>query len=229
MKLYALLLTTLLIAACSPAPAAVVPTLLALPTAMPTDGPTPTLTLAPTQTDIPTTTPSPSPDPANCDVAAFWQEAEPLVIEFFDIAEVAAATSRMSVSPIILEMRRTQRAYEGLSFPECAEELQETVSNGMDYAAEGFTAFSSNGFPDFYFEEANSYFYAGYLLLRSYEITFPDTRLQFSSFIWGGEQPDEERATQVIEERATGIAEIQATLIEGFLKTEAANATRSAP
>lgn len=77
-----------------------------------------------------------------CPVASWWEDsAGSLVTRFLDTSEVAAQTSRIALSPLVLEMQRIHRDFEGLDYPSCVSEVRNKLLSAMDTTIEGFTSF----------------------------------------------------------------------------------------
>lgn len=220
----------LLLAACSP-PAATstveIPTLMVLATTteiplqtatpVPTTAPeftfTPSL-IPPTETETPTATLTPTAT-SQCAalISAWWDDSESIIIEFFDTASVADSTSRGSLSPIILEMRRIQRRFEAPANDECSLQVYVYFANGMNFIVEGFTAFLGEleTSQDAYFQIASDYLYLAMSSLEAADI-------RVSGFIrdnlrWGIE-PSRVTATAAEVNYRTMEAEARAAALE---------------
>jgi hypothetical protein len=199
-----------------------VPTLAVLPTEtythtpLPTATDTATLTTTPTVTNTPSSTPSATwtasptltnspvwtftPNPTStpeCDGAKWWRNVEPMVQAFLDTAEVAAQTSRVSLSGVILEMRQAQREFERVDYPDCMRKVYSAVSSGMRNATDGFTSFMGENeisssielsFAAQYFWNAQQLLH-GVVLLNEYRM------FDAAALIWGGDSPNEATAT----------------------------------
>lgn len=198
-------------AACSDSatPVAQLPTLAVLPSLTftpvptatlrftPTDTPTPSITPTPSNTFTPTLTPSQTltPEPP-CDAQTWWDAVDPIIVEFLDTAEIAGQTSRVSLSPIVLEMRRIYRRYEDVEYPSCIRQAYFDLLFGMDYAVDGFGDFQMeyDGLMELDFGFANERLHAAALYLYSKGI-FADVRLAIADTIWGGRRSNEMTAT----------------------------------
>lgn len=177
-----------------------VPTLAVLPdeTQSPTITPTPSHTPLPTNTEtpIPTATLTPIPT-SDCAVGIWWAEVEPTVQEFLDTADVAAQTSRMSLSGVVLEMRQLQRQFERLDYPSCLQEIYFELSAGMSSATDGFTSFmgESEIVSSVQLGLATQYFWNASELLRGRAI-LNEYRIIDASIVWGGDSPNAATATR---------------------------------
>lgn len=100
-----------------------------------------------------------------CDVAAWWAEAAPSVTRFIDQTETASQTARVSLSPIILEMRETQREYEAVTAPPCAAAIDSDVREGMANVSQGFNDFLGRATPGSQFTTAYQAFGRAYTAL----------------------------------------------------------------
>jgi len=117
-----------------------IPSLTTAPTNTPT--PIPTLTHTPTATYTPAVTDTPVPtNTSSCWIESWWAEADPLVIQFLDTTEVAVGTSRISLSPVLLDLRQVYRQFEGTNYPPCAKEIRDDLSDGMSHTIEGLQKF----------------------------------------------------------------------------------------
>lgn len=183
-----LIIAIVFLSACSgqqPQATIVVPTLASLPT----ETPIPTQTFTPSNTPSPTNTVSPTPTRTpQCSPGTWWQNADPIVVEFLDAAEIATQTSRMALSTLQLELRRLQRNFERLDYPECVDDIYFNIQYGMSYAndALGYFASQSDSLMEVYFELANEKFYNATLLLDEVGVSSYDVRLLFTWHIWGG-------------------------------------------
>lgn len=134
-----------------------------------------------------------------CSLSDWWKQVEPKVIEFLDAAETATATSRASLSPIILSLRNSQRDFESLDVPDCADDVQTNIRFGMDNAVDGFNDFlgQSETVSNIEFGLASQYFWNAYTLMFNQRV-YGDTRMaDTSTFIWGGDKPTEAQATKM--------------------------------
>lgn len=183
MRIYATLL--ILLAACTSQPqqSVQVPTLAILP-------------IDTSPTSIPTIAPTNTPE---CDLAAWWDSTEPIIEQFLDTAEVAAQTSRMALSTVLLEMRQLQREYEREHELDCEREIFRAVSNGMDYAADAFGEFmaQSEVISDVYFMLASQYFWDAYNALLERGVIADVRMADTAVFIWGGDSPNAATATRL--------------------------------
>jgi hypothetical protein len=133
-----------------------------------------------------------------CSSSDWWDnEAIPLITRFFDTAEVAVSTSRMALSPTLLEMRQTQRSFENLVPPDCEREIFRELSTAMDYAVEGLTDFlgESEALMDIHLSWANENFYTAYLQRDMIFVLNGELRLAYPHLIWGGNEVNEATAT----------------------------------
>lgn len=129
---------------------------------------------------------------------SWWTIAEPIVEQFLDTAEVAAQTARMSLSPVVLEMRQIQREYEReTQYDECNGDIYFRLSSAMGMATDGFTSFMGE---DEIVSQAQlmlgaQYFWEVNQFLRAHSI-FSDIRMEDAAlFIWGGDSPNAATAT----------------------------------
>lgn len=132
-----------------------------------------------------------------CDEDAWWDEVEPLVERFLDIAETAAQTSRMSLSSVIIDLQDARRTFEAADYQDCTSEVRNEIASGMSYTVDGFNSFlgrddiGSSVELDF----ATVRFATAYELLFAIHV-FPDIRMSnTAAFIWGGLSPDDFRLT----------------------------------
>jgi hypothetical protein len=194
------------------------------PTVTPTDTPFPTetftqipsstytLTTSPTptlsKTSVPTSTPTPE-----CNYRSWWGDVEELVTEFLDTAEVASSTSRMALSPIVLEMQRTFRDFERIDTPSCLFDIEHDLEFGMRSVIDGFNSFlAQDGIStQVFFTVANQQFWNVYNELIQ-RLIIADGRLLSTHLIWGGDEASEIEATAMQVREPTLRAEVDATL-----------------
>ena len=161
----------------------------------------------PTATILPSETPVPA-DMSGC-IGAWWNEAEPLVEQFLDTAEVANYTSRITLSSVILQMRQTQREFEHIPHPDCTEMIFGELSYGMDVTVQGFNYFMGefDASSALSLVAASQSFWNAYDELRRAGLS-ADIRLSDTSRIWGGASPNGVTATA----RANSVASLEANM-----------------
>lgn len=108
------------------------------PTRSPT--PTPSRTAMPTRTQYPTPTAGITSTP-DCWKREWWQQAEPVIVRFLDTAEVAAATSRIALSPVLLELRQVYREFDDMEYPACVSDIRMSIWQAMNTGIDGMQAF----------------------------------------------------------------------------------------
>jgi hypothetical protein len=130
------------------------------------------------------------------EMQAWWEEAEPFLINFLDVAEVASVTARLNVGELVLDMREVQRNFEGVDYEFCAADVRREVVFGMDSAVEGYNWFMGENEIGMRLSmtQANQYFHNGYQMLQNYRI-FSDFRMLTTINIWGGDAPIEPTPT----------------------------------
>ena len=167
----------------------------------------------PIAAQFPTATilPSESPVPAGMSgcIGAWWNEAEPLVEQFLDTAEVAGYTSRITLSSVILQMRQTQRQFEHIPHSDCAETIFGELSYGMDATVQGFNYFMGelDASSVSSLADASQAFWNAYDVMQRARLSV-DTRLSDTSRIWGGASPNGVTATAM----ANWVASLEATM-----------------
>ncbi len=111
-------------------------------TVAPTRSPTParSRTAVPTRTQYPTPTAGITSTP-DCWKHEWWQQAKPVVVRFLDTAEVAGATSRIALSPILLELRQIYREFDYMEYPACVSDIRNSIRRAMDTGIDGMQAF----------------------------------------------------------------------------------------
>lgn len=214
MKSYALFLLVLLIAACSPAPVAEVPTLLVVPTVIltptstrpPTETPTPTEVLPPTETPIPSETPTASPtfiatpDRRVCDATEWWAEVEPILTKYLNSAEAAMQHVDMN-SLALLEMERYRDEFEAIEdYPLCIVELQFALSVTLQFTIEDYEFVATGATPvpqNPRFTAIVTVFQHIYNVLPQYGLPINEQRLDNVENIFGVEPADPEMVTLV--------------------------------
>lgn len=77
---------------------------------------------------------------ADCD-AAVWLSASQRLEDFYDVAEVASFTSRISLPFVLIELHRARRAFVREDFPECWWDVVSQVSSGMYNLILGYELF----------------------------------------------------------------------------------------
>lgn len=131
-------------------------------------------------------------------MSTWWDNADPLVVRFLDTVEVAGATSRASLSPVLLELRQVFREFERLDYPDCAAPIRDELVAGMQDTADGFNDFLAE---DDYLstvrlDRAALHFWTASNYLIQYFIV-SDVRLVTIALDWGGYIPNAETATWV--------------------------------
>jgi hypothetical protein len=81
---------------------------------------------------------------ASPSTARFLRETQPLMEEFLDLTEVAGSTSRIALSPVMIELRRVRREYAALTPPAEAQELHRRVDWAMSATISFIDAFMAN-------------------------------------------------------------------------------------
>lgn len=77
-----------------------------------------------------------------CQVAQWWDDTGgPVVVEFLDTTDVAESTSRISVSPLVLELQRIRRDFERIEYPDCTREAYNHLNTGMNATIQAFEYF----------------------------------------------------------------------------------------
>lgn len=156
-------------------------------------------TIAATLVEIPNPTlpiimPSPT---AICDPQTWWNDHQEIVARFLDTAETASQTSRISLSSVILEMRKAYRDFDALDYPDCVEEIYRDIRSGMNTAIDGYNAFMGQNdiMSSVNLKIASQYFYDADQALKKVN-AFGDYRMSDTSvFIWGGDKPSGIEAT----------------------------------
>ncbi len=130
-------------------------------------------------------------------VRRWWDQVDPLVVKFLDTAETAASTSRIAISPIIIQLQDLQRQVDALPDEPCAVDITAMNSVSLKFAVDGFNAFagSNESLANIYFTAASQALWNTNAMLRPY-LVFPDTRMQLAHFIWGGDEATAARATE---------------------------------
>jgi len=117
----------------------------------------------------------------------WWDdEAEAVIVEFLDTAETAGATSRGSLSPIVLELRGIQRDFERLDYPDCGQTERDLLNDGISFGVDGYNSFLGNQefLADVQFEDATEKLTEAYDLLFDRGV-FADIRLSNpDAYIW---------------------------------------------
>ena len=122
-----------------------------------------------------------------CPVASWWENtAGSFVTRFLDTAEVAASTSRISVSPLIIEMQRTYRDFENSNYPQCVSSARDKLIDGMKAAIEGFTNFvgQSDTLATIYLDQAADDFKEARDVLWDMRFFGADIRLGIAGTLW---------------------------------------------
>jgi hypothetical protein len=114
---------------------------------------------------------------SGCSVPAWWEQAAPVVTRFIDETETASQTARLSLSPIVLDLRETQREFEAIETPECATVIRSQVAEGMGFVVSGFNDFLGRATPGSDFTTAYNAFREAYYGLASFGIEC-DARLE---------------------------------------------------
>lgn len=158
----------------------------------------PTLAVLSSETLPPTVTPTLAATATpECNLSEWWDDAEPIVEQFLDTAEVAAQTSRGSLSTVILEMRQLQRQFEREHENDCDARIYRAISYGMAYATDAFGEFmaQSEAVSEVHFMLASQYFWNAHDELAE-RFVFAEPRMSNTSlFIWGGDSPNAATAT----------------------------------
>lgn len=102
-------------------------------------------TLAPTYTPVLWTSTSSSEPSYSCQGATFEyiSDIEPYITRFGDTAEVAGATARIALAPMILELQSIFREYERINPPNCAFPAVELIDVGLQDVIDGFIDFAA--------------------------------------------------------------------------------------
>lgn len=125
----------------------------------------------------------------------WWEEADPMIVNFLDVAETATQTSRMSLSGVILEMQQIYRNFQRVDRPECVADVQRNIESGMESAVQAFNDFlgQSEVLSSVYFNLATQYFADAFdqllelnLISSSLDVRMSNT----AAMIWGGKPPD---------------------------------------
>jgi len=74
----------------------------------------------------------------------YANDAYAIVIEFADLHELAASSSRISLGPVIADMQDLRRKAENLDPPQDARMAQIYLINALDAEIDGFLAFMAN-------------------------------------------------------------------------------------
>lgn len=131
--------------------------------------------------------------------AMWWYDiAEPIVQEFFDIAETATQTARMSLPSVILSLQETARDFEDIDHRGCVEDSYWAIRSGMGLAIDGFNAFlgESDVMSLVSFNVATQRFAEAFYRLSEIPLVLPDIRMKDAAlFVWGGDSPDIEALT----------------------------------
>jgi hypothetical protein len=172
---------------------------------------TPVSTSAPisTQTRTPSPEPTATPEPPipsatasptlpDCDVEVWLDAITPDLVEFLDTTEVAVRTSRVSLSPVILEMQRIMRRIERVDYPACSELAYMQLMNALRDAVDGMNEFlsSNDALSELNFTRANQSLHNFGSALDAVSIyrSTPrfelleriDARLRAPERVWGG-------------------------------------------
>lgn len=153
----------------------------------------------------PTATPEPPPPSAtasptlpDCNIEGWLDAITPDLVEFLDTAEVAVRTSRMSMSPVILELQRVMRRIERVEYPACSALAYMELMNALTSAVNGMNEFlaSNDTLSERNFTRANQSMYdfgsaldalSIYRSTPQFELLERiDDRLRAPDRVWGG-------------------------------------------
>lgn len=186
---------------------------------IPTAAPSPSIESAAVPTAAPTST------VVACDPQTWWNEHQEIVARFLDTAETATSTSRISLSSVILEMRKAYRDFDALDYPDCVKEIYWDVRSAMSMAVDGYDAFMGQDdiMSSVNFNIASQYFYdAHQALLKAGAIG--DYRMSnTSTFIWSGDKPDPLEATNDFKTRYPELANPALANFNATATAQAAN------
>lgn len=135
---------------------------------------------------------------AACDPQGWWNTVDEPVARFLDTAKTATSTSRISLSPIILEMRQAYRDFDNADHPDCMDEVYYEVRAGMNAAIEGFESFMADSefVSTIELGLATRYFYNAYAGLLKNGAVGTSDMFNTSVYIWGGDEPTNPKATE---------------------------------
>lgn len=168
-----------------------------------TRSPTPAIQI-PTAAVLPTVTPTVTATP-RCDLKSWWEESSSEVVRFMDVVDVALATPRGSLSPVLLEMREVFRGFERESYPNCASDVRDAIVEGMQGTVDGFNDFLSEDeySSNLALQVASLRFWSAALML-SREGVRGDERLLQMAYDWVG-FPNEATAAWIAEVGEQGL------------------------
>lgn len=135
---------------------------------------------------------------AVCEPQAWWNTVDEPVARFLDTAKTATSTSRMSLSPIILEMRQAYRDFDNADHPDCMDEVYYEVRAGMNSAIDGFESFMADSefVSTIELGLATQYFYNAYAALLKNGAVGTSDMFNTAVYIWGGDEPTKPKATE---------------------------------
>lgn len=85
-------------------------------------------------------------------------EGKAALKDFLDTAETAAATARVGLGPVILELQRHQRRYDQANHPVCARSVVDKIRSGIRSVVEGFQDFAAQRGSQFALQRAHDSF-----------------------------------------------------------------------
>src|SRR5258708_1554920 len=149
-------------------------------------------------TPLPTLITIPSQTPLLC---TYSKEEESTIEEFFDTSTTAAGTTRVSISPIILELQRLQRNFSSMDHTPCMGTVTEHVSSGIHFTVNAFQDFNSEK-ADFIVSSdiilAHNEFKVASDEAHKVGASLLDTRLNNAKlYIWGDKSSDEPDSTAI--------------------------------
>jgi hypothetical protein len=122
-----------------------------------------------------------------CPIASWWENtAGSYITRFLDTTEVAASTSRIAVSPLVLEMQRIYREFEALEYPPCAAAIRNKLIDAMEAAVDGMTSFvgRSDILAGIYLDQSAEDFRATRDMLWDRGFFGADIRLGIADTLW---------------------------------------------
>lgn len=81
---------------------------------------------------------------ADCPVEAWWDEAGVYFIDFLDTSSVADVTSRLALSPVVIEMHRARRSFQRVDHPDCLQAAVASLDVFMKATIDAFVEFMGN-------------------------------------------------------------------------------------
>lgn len=89
-------------------------------------------------------TPTPTEEPCSVQAASYIAETEKLFDDWDDAVQIAGSTSRIALSPVIMNLQEIRRQASDLVAPDCAQDVDNMMLDYMDAMIDAYISFASD-------------------------------------------------------------------------------------